>query len=157
MKSVVRNSHALKIQLLNGERASPGFKALSSHLICLFSFDLECQCTTCPSNGFCSDRRDLGASNDPASVKQACEALGLEMPVPTSAADAAIALGSDSRIWLGISDVASEGTWVNVHDSTTPSYFNWPMDEISTTVELEPNDCCTFVPFLDMPSEQETG
>ena len=118
---------------------------------------MECECTSCPSNGFCSDRQELNSNTDFQTAKTLCENIGLELPVPSSAAEAAIAVGSSPHIWLGISDEASEGTWVNVHDSTTPSYFNWPMDEIATSVALEPNDCCTFVPFVNIPTEQETG
>ena len=118
---------------------------------------MDCRCTSCPSNGFCSDRQEVNSNTDFQTAKTLCENIGLELPVPSSAAEAAIALGSSSHIWLGISDETSEGTWVNVHDSTTPSYLPWEMDDTNTSIAIEPNDCCTYVPFLTMAAEQETG
>ena len=60
--------------------------------------------------------------------------------------------GTVGPVWLGIKDVSlgnGSNTWQNYYDGSTPSYFNWAGGES--------NQCCQYVPFIDMPAEQGKG
>jgi hypothetical protein len=78
-----------------------------------------------------------------AGARDTCAAEGAYLAIPDGDEEAAaIALFDDT--WIGITDVAAEGTWVTVNGQF-PSYFAWAPGEPDddTTEEPTGQDCGT--------------
>ena len=74
---------------------------------------MNCQCTPCPQDGFCSDRQEFGLMTF-ENAQQQCIDVGLVLPIPGSAAEANIvnASGSVGPIWIGITHNVTEDSWI---------------------------------------------
>ena len=74
---------------------------------------MNCQCTSCPLNGYCSDRQEFGLMTF-AAAQQQCADVGLELPIPGSVGEASTvnASGSVGPIWLGLTDVITDDDWL---------------------------------------------
>ena len=70
-----------------------------------------------------------------AFIKDYCESLGMTLPSPESKEenDAILKLKGNSKWgttpYLGISDQAKEGTWINLSTEKQQTYFNWARGE----------------------------